>query len=140
MADRIVLHQVRAVAERHRGRGDDPDARSTTAQSVLARRFHAATAMLTAMGLILRYAPGPDRRSPAPMRTLVELARVGRGAFHVVDQVLFEVLVDLHHIPEGVGSRKLGKWSFFVASLALAAAGCLLLRRGGSNAALVTGA
>ena len=103
--------------------------------------FHAATATVTAMGLmVLSYARGPDRRLPSPMRTLVGLALVGWGTFHIVDQVLFHLLLDLHDIPEGVGSPALGNWSFSAAGLALAAAGWLLLRRGGSCTPPVTGA
>jgi uncharacterized membrane protein len=93
------------------------------------------------MGLmVLSYARGPDRRLPSPMRTLVRLALVGWGTFHLVDQVLFHLLLDLHDIPEGVDSPELGNWSFFAAGLALAAAGWLLVRRGGSGACPVASA
>jgi uncharacterized membrane protein len=103
--------------------------------------FQAATATVTAVGLmVLSYARGPDRRLPSPMRTLVRLALVGWGTFHIVDQVLFHLLLDLHDIPEGVDSPELGNSSFFAAGLALAAAGWLLVRRGGSGALPVAGA
>ena len=74
------------------------------------------------------------------MRILVGLTLVGWGTFHVVDQALSHLLLDVHDIPEGAGSRELGNWSFSAAGLALAAAGWLLLRRGGSDAPPVTGA
>jgi uncharacterized membrane protein len=141
LADGIALDRVLPVAERYRGRGNDQTLDGLQRDLFWDGVFHAATATVTAMGLmVLSYARGPDRRLPSPIRTRVGLALVGWGTFHIVDQDLFQLLLDLHDIPEGVGSPELGSSSFFAAGLGLAAAGWLLVRRGGSGACPVASA
>ncbi len=91
--------------------------------------FHASTAVLTAIGLLLLWhARGATGRLLKPMRSLIGLALVGWGAFHVVDQLAFHLVLDLHNIREGVDNPEIYDWSFFTIGIVIAAVGWLLLR------------
>jgi uncharacterized membrane protein len=88
---------------------------------------------LTAAGLLLLWhARGATGRRARPMRTLIGLVLVGWGAFHVVDQIAFHLLLDLHDIREGVANPALYNWTFFAIGLVLAGLGWLLLRDTGT--------
>ncbi len=92
--------------------------------------FHATTAVLVALGVVLMAAGGLGRgRAARPPRTLLGLALVGWGAFHVVDQLVFHLLLGLHDIRDGAANPALYNWGFFAIGLALAAVGAALLRQ-----------
>ena len=92
--------------------------------------FHAATAALAAVGVGLTWRggllSGPVLR---PLRSVVGLVLVGWGGFHVVDQLVFHLLLGLHDIREAAEHPALYDWGFFALGLALAALGAGLQRR-----------
>jgi uncharacterized membrane protein len=91
--------------------------------------FHATTAALVALGLAVLWLAGAAQgRVADPVRTLVGWVLVGWGAFHVVDQLLFHLVLGLHDIREDVASPGLYNWGFFAIGLLLAAVGGWLLR------------
>lgn len=91
--------------------------------------FHASTAVLVAVGLAVLWVAGAAQgRVAEPVRTLVGWVLVGWGAFHVVDQLLFHLVLGLHDIREDVANPGLYNWGFFAVGLVLAAVGVLLLR------------
>jgi uncharacterized membrane protein len=93
--------------------------------------FHAAAAVLSATGLfLLWHARGTTGRLVKPMRSLIGLVLVGWGAFHVVDQLAFHLVLDLHDIREGVENPEFYNWGFFAIGIVIATLGWILLRDG----------
>lgn len=92
--------------------------------------FHlSATALLvTGVLLLWRAAAGPARPAGA-VRAIAGLALIGWGAFHMVDHVLFHVLLRLHDIRDDAANPGIYNWGFFVLGLVLAGAGAALARR-----------
>jgi uncharacterized membrane protein len=91
--------------------------------------FHAATASFVALGVVLLLLGGTGTgRSPGRVRRLCGLALVGWGAFHVVDQLAFHLLLGLHDIREAADRPELWNWGFFAVGLVLAGVGALLAR------------
>ena len=89
--------------------------------------------MLTACGLVVLWqARGAVARLPRPTATVVGFVLVGWGAFHVVDQLAFHLLLDLHDIRDGAEHPGAYNWSFFAIGLALAGVGRRLVRAGRS--------
>ena len=90
--------------------------------------FHASAWVVTLAGMVLLWR---SRRAAAPLpgRALAGLLLIGWGAFHVVDQVVFHLILEAHHI-RMVDDYELYDWSFFAVGLVFAAVGWLLVRRG----------
>lgn len=126
LVDGIVLHQV---LQWHNLVSDvEP---RTTVQGLERNvcwdgAFHAVAAALAALGVGLTWRGGPVQR---PLRSVLGLVLVGWGAFHVVDQVLFHLLLGLHDIRDAAEHPGLYNWGFFAAGLGLAAVGAVLERR-----------
>ena len=95
--------------------------------------FHLATALVLLGGFALLW--GAWRRPPRGGRLgeLVGIVLVGWGAFHVVDQLVFHLLLGLHDIREAVEHPGLYNWGYFVLGLVIAAVGVTALRRSGSG-------
>ena len=89
--------------------------------------FHASAWVVTLIGAILLWR---SRGTPArlPGRAFAGLLLIGWGAFHVVDQVVFHLILEAHHI-RMVDDYELYDWSFFAIGLLFAAVGWLLIRR-----------
>lgn len=66
-------------------------------------------------------------------RPLAGLGLMGWGAFNVVDQLVFHLLIGAHHIRGGVDDYLLYDWGFFALGLALLACGLAILRSGGPS-------
>jgi uncharacterized membrane protein len=92
--------------------------------------FHAVTAALAAVGTVLVLLGGAGTGSSGvPLRRVAGLALVGWGAFHVLDQVVFHLLLGLHDIRDDVADPALWNWGWAALGLLLAAAGGGLARR-----------
>ncbi|MTV25938.1 DUF2243 domain-containing protein [Nitriliruptoraceae bacterium ZYF776] len=132
LADGIVLHQVlqwHHLASRRIADGDRDGLASNVFWDGV---FHAATVVVLLVGFVLLYRSWERRdRATGNLAALGGLALIGWGAFHVVDQLVFHELLDLHDIREGVADVALYNWGFFAIGLVLAAAGWLLLRTRG---------
>jgi uncharacterized membrane protein len=133
LADGIVLHQVL------RWHNLISDVETNETLEGLRRNlfwdgaFHATTAVLTVVGLVvLWHARDAVTRLTRPTPTVVGFLLVGWGAFHVVDQLVFHLLLDLHDIRDGVEHPGVYNWSFFAIGLALAGVGRRLVRAGRS--------
>ena len=124
--DGIVLHQLlqwhHLVAEYE----------STTSVSGLEANtlwdgvFHAAAWLVTLVGVILLWRSRASG-TRLPGRALAGLLLIGWGAFHVVDQLVFHLALEAHHIRQ-VENYEVYDWSFFAIGLAFAGVGWLLVR------------
>lgn len=84
--------------------------------------FHTAFLVVLLVGLALMIG---RRVQPRP---LLGLLLAGWGIFHVMDQIVFHLILRAHHIREGVANPELYDWGFFTIGLALIALGVATLR------------
>lgn len=119
-ADGIVLHQV--LQWHHLTSSSTDSERSGVLADGL---FHAAAWLVVVAALVWAWRR-PCRRSG---REVVGAALVGWGAFHVVDQLLFHLLLQAHHIRPGAHTQ-LYDWGFTAIGVALALGGLSLVRSG----------
>jgi uncharacterized membrane protein len=91
--------------------------------------FHASAWVVTLVGAAILL--WRSRRAPVelPLRAFIGLLLIGWGLFHVVDQVVFHLVLGAHHIRQ-VENYEVYDWSFFALGLAFAAVGWLLVRSG----------
>jgi uncharacterized membrane protein len=54
---------------------------------------------------------------------------IGWGVFHVLDQLVFHLILKAHHIRENVPNPEIYDWTFFAIGLGLVALGTLVIRR-----------
>ena len=88
--------------------------------------FHTSAWAVTLVGAILLWrSRGTPTRLPG--RAFAGLLLIGWGAFHVVDQVAFHLILGAHHIRQ-VEDYQVYDWSFFALGLAFGAVGWALLR------------
>lgn len=94
--------------------------------------FHLSTTVILVFGSLLIWR-GWERqqRATGNLAALVGLALMGWGGFHVVDQLVFHELLDLHNIREDAQNIAVYNWGFLAIGLVLAAGGWLLLRTRG---------
>jgi uncharacterized membrane protein len=129
LVDGVVLHQVLQWHHLWSARRDDSTVDGLEANTLLDGIFHLATLGVLALALALLVGRRLDRRP------LVGLGLVGWGLFHVVDQLLFHLALEAHHIRMGVENEALYDWGFFAIGLVLIAVGATLLRVRASAAA-----
>ena len=124
--DGIVLHQLlqwhHLVAE-YEPTGTVPGLETNTFWDGV---FHLSAWFVTLVGAILLWR---IRGAPArlPGRAFAGLLLAGWGAFHIVDQVVFHLILGAHHIRQ-VDDYQLYDWSFFAIGIALIGAGSMLVR------------
>ncbi len=127
LIDGIVLHQVLqwhhvVVAISPAGPGAGLE-RNTFWDGI----FHLVAWLIVVVGvLLLAMRPG-DLRALGTTR-FIGLLMVGLGAFHIVDQVVFHLVLEVHHI-RMVENYQLYDWAFFTVGAGFVAAGALLVRR-----------
>jgi uncharacterized membrane protein len=94
--------------------------------------FHLATTIVLVLGFVLIWR-GWERqdRATGNLAALGGLTLIGWGGFHVVDQLVFHELLNLHDIREDAHNVALYNWGFFAIGLGLAAVGWLLLHTRG---------
>jgi len=86
--------------------------------------FHVACLTVVAVGVAMLVGETIERG------LLVGFGLIGWGAFHVVDQIVFHLILDAHHIREGVPNYATYDWAFFAIGLVLIAIGSVVLRLG----------
>lgn len=123
LADGIVLHQV---LQWHHFVSDDTTTATVEgleANTLADGVFHLAALVVVLVGTVLVWRAAPGRG-----REVAGGALVGWGAFHLVDEVAFHLLLDLHHIRmvEGYLAYDLG---FTAIGVVLVLVGWRLLRR-----------
>lgn len=130
LADGIVFHQIlqwhHLVAERV-----PPTTLEALRTNVLwDGLFHVATTVTLVVGFVLlqRSWQRADRAA-GDGRAIAGWVLIGWGVFHVVDQVVFHELLDLHDIRMGVADPGVYNWTYGASGLVLIGSGLLLLRR-----------
>ena len=123
LVDGFVLHQVLQWHHLWSARRPDSTLAGLEHNTVLDGLFH-----LTFLAVLVCAAVVLVRRPPGT-RTLVAFGLAGWGLFHVVDQLVFHLALDAHHIREGVANPDVYDWSFFAVGVALIAAGGAVSRR-----------
>lgn len=132
LADGIVLHQLlqwhNLISERVPRQSQDALEQNLFWDGV----FHLSTTVILVFGFLLIWR-GWERRERATgnLAALGGLTLIGWGGFHVVDQLVFHELLNLHNIRENVQNVALYNWGFLAIGLVLAAGGGLLLRTRG---------
>jgi uncharacterized membrane protein len=129
-ADGIVLHSLLQWHHLVSGRVGLGTPEGMTQNMRADGWFQAACWVVVALGVLwswrrlLAAPPAP----PVPLAALLGAALVGWGAFHVVDQVVFHLLLHAHHIRSGPHAE-LYDWGYTGLGLLIALAGLPLLRR-----------
>ena len=125
-ADGIVLHQVlqwhHLVVELEPAGDRDGLAYNVLWDGV----FHAGAWLTVLAGVLWLARAGADVRA-ASGRRVAGLLLVGWGLFNVVDQVVFHLLLEAHHIRDGEHAA-LYDWGFTALGVLLAALGASLAR------------
>lgn len=132
LADGIVLHQL---LQWHNLISEQVPRQS---QSALQQNlfwdgvFHLGATVILVVGFLLIWR-GWERqeRATGNLAALGGLTLIGWGGFHVVDQLVFHELLNLHNIREDAQNVALYNWGFLAIGLAIAAGGWLLLRTRG---------
>ena len=117
LVDGFVLHQLLQWHHLWSSRTSDETLAGLEDNTLADGIFHMASLAVLVAGLVLLV----GRRLEA--RPLLGLALVGWGLFNVVDQLVFHLALEAHHIREGVSNYEVYDWGFFALGLALAAAG-----------------
>jgi uncharacterized membrane protein len=92
LVDGIVLHQVLQWHHLVAGETTTKTVEGLEANTLADGVFHLATLAVVLLGTVLIH------RAPRDGRAVVGGALVGWGVFHLVDEVTFHLLLDLHHI------------------------------------------
>ena len=123
--DGIVLHQL--LQWHHLVSELEPagDLRGLEANTFWDGVFHASSWVVTLVGVLLVVRRGTGRD---PLPRLLGLLLVGWGAFNVVDQVVFHLALEAHHIREGPDAQ-LYDWGYTALGVLLVVAGARLARR-----------
>ena len=88
--------------------------------------FHLSAWIVTLVGAVLLWR---SRFEPTrlPLRAFAGLLLIGWGAFHAVDQFVFHLALEAHHIRD-VEDYAVYDWSFFALGVVFVAVGWLLVR------------
>jgi uncharacterized membrane protein len=89
--------------------------------------FHAAAWAVTAAGAVMLWRSRRHRQGPWAMRPFYGLLLIGWGAFNMIDQIVFHLIIGAHHIRQ-VDDYQVYDWSFFALGVALVVAGWALAR------------
>ncbi len=84
--------------------------------------FHVACLAVVALGIAMLVGHTIEPRQ------LVGLGFIGWGTFHVVDQIVFHLSLDAHHIRQDVANYAMYDWSFFAIGLVFIGIGTVVLR------------
>lgn len=128
LADGIVLHQVLQWHNLVSERIPNTELAGLRVNVFWDGVFHLVVTALVVAGITMLWRSATPSGSSAGQRALWGVALVGWGSFHVVDQLLFHVLLRLHDIRMGVANPQVYNWSFFGVGLVLVAAGAALCR------------
>jgi uncharacterized membrane protein len=98
--DGIVLHQILQWHHLVSSKVPTDTLAGLQANTFADGLFHQAMWLVTLVGVFLLYAQlvGPNRPG---MRTLIGGMLIGFGVFNVIDEIVFHVLLELHHIRPG---------------------------------------
>lgn len=95
--------------------------------------FHLSATALLVIGLLLLWRAWESRdHATGNLSAFVGLTLVGWGMFHVVDQLVFHELLNLHNIRQDAVNVGLYNWGFFAMGLVIAALGWALWKSKGA--------
>ncbi len=122
LADGIVLHQVLQWHNLTSNRIPDSTVAGLRTNVLWDGVFHLTVTALVvvAVGMLVSAASDAGARTN---RSLIAGVLVGWGAFHVVDQVVFHLILRLHDIRPDAANPALYNWGFFAIGVAMAVAG-----------------
>ena len=127
LADGVVLHQV---LQWHHLVSDNESMTTVAgleANTLADGLFHAATIAVLLVGVVLLWRaasnPGPDWS-----RVAIGGLLVGWGGFHIADEIVFHLILDLHHIRQ-VDDYLMYDLAFSAFGVVLVAVGAAVLRR-----------
>ena len=127
LADGIVLHQVlqwhHLVSEKEPTDTVGGLEANTLADGI----FHVATVVVLVVGVVLLWKAASSARDGLS-RLAIGGVLLGWGLFHVVDEIVFHLILDLHHIRQ-VDNYLVYDLAFTAIGVALIAVGIALLRR-----------
>jgi uncharacterized membrane protein len=132
LLDGFILHQV--LQWHHLWSAKTPDTTvSGLEENTLADGiFHVAFLVVLLVGLLLLVGRQIE------VRPLAGHGLIGWGVFNVIDQFVFHLLLEAHHI-RMVENYRVYDWSFFALGLVLIAAGFLIVRGSAGRDALARG-
>ena len=122
-ADGIVFHQVLQWHHLVSSYEDADDLAGLEANTFWDGVFHVAAWVVVVVGVLWLVR---RRASLPPLRPAVGTALVGWGAFHLVDQVVFHLALDAHHI-RMVDDYQLYDWGYTAIGVVLIAVGLALV-------------
>lgn len=135
--DGIVLHQILQWHNMLSSKIAPTDLVALKQNMVWDGIFHAATWLMTAVGLVLLWRAGQRSDVPWSTRVFVGALALGWGLFNVVEGIVDHHLLGLHHVHPG---RDELAWDLgFLAFGALLAIGGALLIRAGRRDEVVRG-
>jgi uncharacterized membrane protein len=126
-ADGIVLHQVLQWHHLVSAREPSDSVAGLELNTLADGLFHVAAWAVVAGALAWLWTRRGELPG-VPGRALVGAALVGWGTFHVVDQVLFHLLLEAHHIRPGE-HEQLYDWGYTALGVLMVAAGLALSSR-----------
>ena len=126
LVDGIVLHQVLQWHHLVASETTTETVKGLEANTLADGLFHLATLVVVLVGTTLVW------RAPRDASRVVGGALVGWGVFHLVDEVTFHLLLDLHHI-RMVENYLAYDLAFTAIGVVLIALGWRLLRRGSGS-------
>lgn len=132
LADGILLHQVLQWHNLVTARVPADSLEGLQTNLFWDGVFHLSTTIVLVVAVLLLWR-GWERKGRATgnLAALAGLALIGWGGFHVVDQLVFHELLDLHHIRQDAANAALYNWGYFAVGLVLAAMGWWLLHTKG---------
>ena len=96
--------------------------------------FHAATWLLTVLGVVMLFRVGERRDVWWSRRVLTGSLAMGWGIFNLVEGAIDHHLLELHHVVERIGSSA-WDWAFLGSGVALIGFGWTRIRSGDARAA-----
>jgi uncharacterized membrane protein len=129
--DGIVLHQLLQWHHLLTSTGDHPmtTVAGLEANTLADGLFHVATWICVAVGSWLMYRAWADGRIAPPWRVHVGLLLCGWGAFNLVEGLVDQQILGVHHVRDDLGGPLAWDLGFLAFGALLVATGALLQRR-----------
>ena len=134
LVDGFVLHQLLQWHHLWSARTPSTTLRGLEANTFADGVFHMTSLVVVIVGIVILMRA--DSRKDT--RALLSRGFIGWGLFNVLDQIVFHLALQAHHIREGVDNYQLYDWSFFALGLMLIAAGWKLDRKRASPEMVLT--
>ena len=122
LIDGFVLHQLLQWHHLWSRRTPDETLAGLEGNTLADRVFHTAFLVVLLVGVLMK-------GHRLPRHVSLGLLLAGWGGFHVMDQIVFHLVLRAHHIREDVPNPELYDWGFFGIGLLLIVAGLALLRQ-----------